>query len=415
MKVEIITIGDEILIGQVVDTNSAYMATELNKTGADIVRITTVGDNRSDMLQAIDAAFERADIVLLTGGIGPTKDDITKQVLCEYFNSRLVFDEAVIENIRAIFANRSLQLNELTENQAWVPDNCQVIMNKVGTAPCCWFEKEGRILVSMPGVPSEMKWLMVNELLPRIERIIHGGWSILHHTCLVKNYSESALAEKLAGFENSLPADFKLAYLPQPGIVRLRLTAKSDDASGIERESSRLVSELHSILGNDIFSDEDLPLASVIGKLLLEKNLTMATAESCTGGTIASMITAVPGSSAYFNGGVVSYSNEVKVAVLHVSNEDLQLHGAVSEPVVRSMAEGAARVCMADCSVATSGIAGPGGGSTEKPVGTVWIAAKYKEKLKSRLFTFGKNREYNISRAANAALLMLVELLKEEG
>ncbi|MEG1615653.1 MAG: CinA family nicotinamide mononucleotide deamidase-related protein [Bacteroidales bacterium] len=414
MKIEIITIGDEILIGQIVDTNSAWMATEINKLGWEVIRITTIGDTREEIIQAFDDALGRADVVLVTGGTGPTKDDVTKNVLCEYFGGTLIFDPAILENVKGIFAQRSLRLNALTESQAWVPDNCEVIMNKVGTAPCTWFERNGKVLVSMAGVPAEMKWLMSNGVLPKLEERFHDGSAVLHHTFMVKNYSESALAEYLSGYEADLPAEFKLAYLPQPGVLRLRLTGRNSDKGKLEHQMQVLVAQMHARLGKDLFSDEDLPLPEIIGKLLLQKGVTLATAESCTGGAIAAMITAIPGSSAYFKGGVVSYANEVKNEVLGVDRVDIERSGAVSETVVRQMAAGAARVCKADCAVATSGVAGPDGGSVEKPVGTVWIAAKYKDEVVSRLFTFGKSRSYNITRASNAALLLLLELLVDE-
>lgn len=412
MKVEVITIGDEILIGQIVDTNSAWMATQLNQLGWEVVHIASVADTREAIAAAFDAAFDRADVVLVTGGTGPTKDDVTKHVLCDYFGGSLIFREDILENIKGIFAQRALKLNELTETQAWVPDNAEVIMNKVGTAPCTWFERDGKVLVSMAGVPSEMKWLMTNGVLPKLEERFNDGSAVLHHTFLVKNYSESALAEYLATFESELPASFKLAYLPQPGIVRLRLTGRNHDAQRLEVQMEAAVQQLRELVGSDIFSEEDLPLAVLVGKRLQEKGLWFATAESCTGGTIAQMITAIAGSSAYFKGGVVSYANEVKQQVLGVDKEALDTLGAVSEPVVRQMAEGAARVCGADCAVATSGIAGPGGGTPDKPVGTVWIAATYKGETVSRLYTFGKLREYNINKAANTALLMLLEVIK---
>ncbi|MEG0994072.1 MAG: CinA family nicotinamide mononucleotide deamidase-related protein [Bacteroidales bacterium] len=414
MKIEIITIGDEILIGQIIDTNSAWMARQINQLGWEVVRIVTVADDKEAITDAFDTAFKRADIVLVTGGTGPTKDDVTKNVLCEYFKGTLVFREDILDNIREIFSKRSLQLNELTETQAWVPDNARVIMNKVGTAPCTWFEKEGKVLVSMAGVPAEMKWLMTNGILPALEARFNDGSAVLHHTFMVKNYTESALAESLASFEQSLPADFKLAYLPQPAIVRLRLTGRNRDFSLLERQMNLLAKELREILGKDIFSEEDIPLAVLIGNTLKERDLTMSTAESCTGGTIAQMITAIPGSSAYFNGGIVSYANEVKINVLGVSEADLKKEGAVSEPVVRQMVNGACRICLTDCAVATSGIAGPDGGTPDKPVGTIWIAAKYGDKIISRLYSFGKIREYNINKAANTALLMLLELIGEE-
>lgn len=413
MKIEIITIGDEILIGQIVDTNSAWMGVQLNQEGWEVVQITTIADRREDTIHAFDAAFQRADVVLVTGGTGPTKDDLTKDVLCEYFGGKKIFRQDILDNIEEIFARRGLKLNESTKTQAWVPDNATVIMNRVGTAPCTWFEKEGKVLVSMAGVPSEMKWLMSNEVIGRLHDRFNDGSAALHHSFLVKNYSESALSEKLASFEASLPKTFKLAYLPQSGIVRLRLTGRNHDKQVLEQDMLRASESLRTILGKDIYTEEDVPLPVLIGNKLKAKRLTMATAESCTGGTIAQMITSIPGCSAYFKGGVVSYANNVKNGVLGVDQQILDTVGAVSEPVVRQMAEGAARICQADCSVATSGIAGPDGGTPEKPVGTVWIAAHCCGKTISRLYHFGSLREYNIQKASNSALLMLLELIEE--
>ncbi|MEG1586302.1 MAG: CinA family nicotinamide mononucleotide deamidase-related protein [Bacteroidales bacterium] len=413
MRIEIITIGDEILIGQIVDTNSAWMATQVNQLGWEVVHIATVADKREDIIAAFDAAFSRADIILVTGGTGPTKDDVTKHVLCEYFNSDLIFNADILENIREIFSKRSLKLNDLTETQAWVPDKAEVIMNKVGTAPCTWFEKDGKVLVSMAGVPSEMKWLMTNGILPRLEVRFNDGAAVVHHTFLVKNYTESALAEHLMEFESMLPDDFKLAYLPQPAIVRLRLTGRNHDKAQLNEQMVTLINHLRLLLGKDIYSEQDLPLAVLIGNALKAKNLSLATAESCTGGTIAQMITAIAGSSAYFKGGVVSYANEVKMSVLGVEEQVLAAHGAVSEVVVCQMAAGVARICNTDCSVATSGIAGPDGGTVDKPVGTIWIAAKYQDTIIARLYSFGKLREYNIQKASNTALLMLLELIEK--
>lgn len=414
MKIEIITIGDEILIGQVVDTNSAWMGTQLNQQGWEVVRITTIADKKEDIWQAFDDAFQRADVILVTGGTGPTKDDVTKQVLCEYFGGELIFRSDILENIKEIFSRRSLKLNKLTETQAWVPNNAEVIMNRVGTAPCTWFEKQGKILVSMAGVPAEMKWVMNNGVIDRLSQRFNDGSAVLHHTFLVKNYTESALAECLVSFEEQLPSSFQLAYLPQPAIVRLRLTGRNHNSEVLTKQMDAYARQLRSILGKDIYSEEDLPLPELVGNLLLEKGVYMATAESCTGGTIAQMMTAIPGSSAYFKGGIVSYANEVKQHLLGVDAQVLESQGAVSEPVVRQMAEGATHACNTACAVATSGIAGPSGGTLEKPVGTVWIAAKYNERVITRCYSFGKIRDYNIAKASNTALLMLLELLVAE-
>lgn len=414
MNVEIITIGDELLIGQVVDTNSAWMGQQLGDEGFRVVWRTSVGDEEQDMLDAFDAALKRAQIVLVTGGIGPTKDDITKNTLCKYFGCGMHFSDEVFATIQQIYCRSGRQMNELTRNQALVPDACTVIQNQSGTAPCTWFERDGKVLVSMPGVPSEMKWLMANEVLPRLKAHFRQDMFIRHRTCWVSGYPESVLAIKLAPFEEQLPTFVKLAYLPQPGLIRLRLSAYAESSGQAERAIAEQTDKLHAILAGNILADEDKAIEIQIGELLRTEQLTMGTAESCTGGRIANMITLVPGSSDYFAGGVVSYSNEVKQHVLGVSEESLRQHGAVSREVVEQMALGAVRVLGCDCAVATSGIAGPGGGTPDKPVGTVWIAAALGERVISECYRFGTVRDQNIQRSANMALLMLLHLLQEK-
>ncbi len=411
MNVQIITIGDELLIGQVVDTNSAWMGQQLEKEGFRVIWRTAVGDVEEDMLEVIDAAMHRVQIVLLTGGIGPTKDDITKRTLCKYFDCGMHFSEEVYENILQLFNKSGRVMNELTRNQAMVPDKCTVIQNKAGTAPCTWFEQDGTILISMPGVPYEMMLLMTNEIIPRLKQRFHRDIFIRHKTTWVSGYGESALAIKLSRFEDELPPFIKLAYLPQPGLIRLRLSAYTKDERKAEQAIKEQNEKLHILLSGNIIAEEDKPLEELIGEALLKKGLTLGTAESCTGGRIASMITSVPGSSRYFAGSVVSYSNEVKHQVLGVSNESLSQYGAVSQQVVEQMASGALRVLGCDCSVATSGIAGPDGGTPEKPVGTVWIAAACKNKIVSECYHFSTIREMNITRASNMSLLMLLKLL----
>lgn len=410
MKIEIITIGDEILIGQIVDTNSAWMGTRINEFGWEVVRITTIADKKEDIVAAFDAALDRADVVLVTGGTGPTKDDLTKDVLLEYFGgSKLVFHPEIIDNIKGIFASRSLNLNPLTETQAWIPDNSSYIMNKVGTAPCIYYNVDGKYLFSMAGVPFEMKWIMDNGVLPMLDREYNNGEAALHQHLLVRGYSESALAEYVADIESALPTGFKLAFLPHPGVVKLRITARGNDIDAMASLMDGITESFRCRLGSAIFSDSDISIGEIAGQKLREHGLSFSCAESCTGGTIAHMITSVAGSSDYFKGGVVSYSNEMKHNVLGVSSESLDNYGAVSEAVVREMVEGVCRICNTDCGVATSGIAGPGGGSEDKPVGTVWVAVKVKEKIVTKLFRLGKLREYNMQKAANEALLMLLD------
>lgn len=412
MNVEIITIGDELLIGQVVDTNSAWIGQALGNEGFRVVWRTTVGDNEQDMLDAFDAAMNRAQIVLVTGGIGPTKDDITKQTLCKYFHTRLRFSQEVYENIETIFSRGGRVMNELTRNQALVPEDCTVIQNTAGTAPVTWFERNGKILVSMPGVPYEMKWIMSNEIIPRLKKKFLQDVYIKHHTCWVKSHTESLLAIKLTEFEEALPEYIKLAYLPQPGIIRLRLSAYCDTESEALRIITEQALKLREILGENIIVEEDKPVHEMIGELLIKMNLTLGTAESCTGGRIAAQLTSIPGSSAYFVGSIVCYANRVKEQLLGVSPLDLSEKGAVSKEVVEQMAKGTLLTLGCDCSVATSGIAGPSGGTPEKPVGTVWIAAACRDKVRSELFHFGTNREQNMLRASNMALLMLLDMLQ---
>ncbi len=410
-SVEIITIGDEILIGQIVDTNSAWMAVELNKAGFHIAQITSVHDDALHITEALDNALVRADIVLFTGGIGPTKDDITKQTLCKYFDTKLVFNEDVHRNIEQLLRNRQRAMNELTALQAMVPENCTVIQNPVGTAPVTWFEKDGKVIVSMPGVPNEMKNAMATEIIPRLQKKFETP-AIVHKNVLVKGYPESALALKIADWENSLPDYLHLAYLPNYGLVKLRLSGSSDDELSLEFEMNQYISTLAQLLGEAVVAFEDLPLEVLAGRVLLGKKLTLATAESCSGGNIAHKITEVPGSSAYYKGSIVAYSNEIKEIVLRVSHDILEDNGAVSAAVVEEMAKGARQLLHTDIAIATSGVAGPDGGTPEKPVGTVWIGISTPTGTTSRLFQFGANRIQNIERTTQSAFLFLVEILQ---
>ncbi len=412
MQIEIITIGDEILIGQIVDTNSAFMAQELNKVGFQVNEITAISDNETHISQTIQEVLKRTDVLLITGGLGPTKDDITKQTLCKLFNTELIFSDEVLHTIEARFAHLTIAMNELTRNQAYVPKDCTVIQNQAGTAPIMWFEREGKIIISMPGVPSEMEWAMVNEIIPRLQKRFDTP-TLLHKTLLVTDFPESLLAMTIEDWENSLPKFIKLAYLPSFGLVKLRLSGINGSKAELETVMNSKIAELRKILGSSIFAEEDLPLEVVIGNLLKEKGLTLSTAESCTGGNIARLITSVPGSSAYFKGSVVAYSNEVKEHVLGVSDENLLQYGAVSQAVVEEMAQGVMNITGSDVAVATSGIAGPDGGTMEKPVGTVWIAVCTKDKCISRKFQFGNGRDRNIARASLSAFTMIRELVSE--
>lgn len=410
MFAELITIGDELLIGQVVDTNSAWMGRELNNIGIEVLRIVSVRDREEEILEAIDNAMKRVNIVLVTGGLGPTKDDITKQTLCKYFNTELIFSEEVFENVKRVLAGK-IPMNKLNKGQAMVPKNCTVINNPVGSASVSWFERDGKVLVSMPGVPQEMTTVMAESVLPKLHERFQTD-VIMHQTFLVQHHPESVLAEKLEAWEVALPDCIKLAYLPKLGIIRMRLTGRGHDRKEVETLLNREKAKLETILGEDIFSEEDTPLEVIIGELLKKRKLTVSTAESCTGGSIAERLTSIAGSSEYFKGSIVAYSNEVKKDLLYVSSETLEKYGAVSEETVIEMVKGAMKALKTDCAVATSGIAGPGGGTPEKPVGTVWIAAGYKNEIRTYKQETNRGRAMNIERAGNNALLMLRDLLK---
>ena len=413
MNVEIIVIGDELLIGQVTDTNSSWIARNLNKIGWEVMEITTVRDRRAEIISAIRQSFDRVDVVLMTGGLGPTKDDITKQTLCEYFGGKLIFDAEVQKNNDLFFERRGLQMNDSTRTQAMVPDSCTVIQNPVGTAPIMWFEKDGKVLVSMPGVPAEMQRAMTAEVLPRLRKRYPDHTAILHKTCLVKDFSESALSEFLSDFEAGLPASIKLAYLPVPGVIRLRLTARGENEEILSRQLDDSFSRLEDLLGKHIFCHRDATMAEALGLLLSYKGLTIATAESCTGGNIAHEITLIPGSSAYYKGSVVSYANEVKVQVLDVDPSTIEKHGVVSCEVVEQMAKGVRRLLKTDCAIATSGIAGPDGAVPGKPVGTVCIAVAVGDRIVSRKYCFENSRAININRVTHTALLQMISVLSE--
>ncbi|ERI86131.1 competence/damage-inducible protein CinA domain protein [Bacteroides pyogenes F0041] len=410
MFAEIITIGDELLIGQVVDTNSAWMGQELNKIGIEVLRIVSIRDREDEIMEAIDTAFSKVNIVLVTGGLGPTKDDITKQTLCKYFHTELVFNEEVFQNIKRVLAGK-IPLNALNKSQAMVPKECTVINNPVGSASVSWFEKDGKVLVSMPGVPQEMNAVMKESVLPKLHERFHTD-VIIHRTFLVQNNPESVLAEKLDAWESALPECVKLAYLPKLGVIRLRLTARGKNRTELEKTLDTESAKLKSILDNDIFSEEDIPLEIIVGDLLRKNNLTVSTAESCTGGSIAARISSVPGCSDYFRGSIVAYSNDIKNMLLGVSAETLKKHGAVSEETVTEMVKGAMKAMKTDCAVATSGIAGPGGGTPEKPVGTIWIAVGYKNEIRTYRQETNRGRSMNMERAGNNALLMLRDMLK---
>ncbi len=407
----IITIGDELLIGQTIDTNSAWMAQELNKIGVWVHRRVAIGDVWKDIWQSLDEESKLSDIILITGGLGPTADDITKPLLCQYFGGKMVVNEQALHNVRTIFEKLKRPLIERNLKQAEVPDVCTVLQNKRGTAPGMWFEKEGKVYVSMPGVPNEMKGMMTHDVLPRLQQ----KWNLLpivHRTLMTAGIGESFLAERIQEFESSLPGNIKLAYLPNYGLVKLRLSAKGNDAKTIA-ELEALFDMLKQQTADVMVTDEDIPLQEMIGRLLRKHGKTMGTAESCTGGYISHTITSCRGSSEYFKGSVVSYDNAVKENLLDVSHQTLQQSGAVSEETVIQMVRGALDALRVDYVVATSGIMGPDGGTTDKPVGTVWIAVGNKEKVRTHQFHFRFDRLRNIEMTAQNGLNMLRKLILE--
>jgi len=403
---EIITIGDELLIGQTVDTNSAWMGMQLSMRGIRVNRITSVSDRREEIISALDEALKRAPIVLITGGLGPTSDDITKQTLAEYFGTGLVMNQEVLAEVTERITRRNLEMNENNRRQALVPESCRVLANHAGTAPGMLFEKEGKIIVSMPGVPSEMKHIMQEHVLPMVSARA-GGRTIIHRNIMTYGTFEAKLAERLEGFEKELPAIVKLAYLPAHGVIKLRLTCTGDDAVQVHATVDEQVRKLYGIIPDVIYGEDEVTLEETVGKLLLDNNMTVSTAESCTGGRIASMITSVPGSSAWFRGSVVAYDNSIKTGVLGVDPAIISRHGAVSEETVRAMAAGMRKLAATDYTVAVTGIAGPTGGTPEKPVGTVWIAVASARGIVAEKHRFADDRQVNILRSASTALNLL--------
>lgn len=413
MKAEIITIGDEILIGQIVDTNSAWMGQQLNLLGIEIYQVTSVHDDQSHILKAIDEAGRNADLVLITGGLGPTKDDITKKCLCEYFETELVFHSEVFEHVKFLLSSRNVIINQLNRDQALLPVDCTVLHNPVGTASGMWFEKSGTIFISMPGVPFEMEAIMTEEVFPRL-KLLRKLRAIVHKTVLTIGIPESMLAERIEAWEDALPEYIKLAYLPNPMMVRLRLSGYGTDELVLKTEIDKQVKGLLNLIPEAVFGYDNDNLGIVLGRMLVSSGKTMATAESCTGGSIAQLITSNPGSSAYFKGGVVAYSNEIKNKLLGVPDKIIEEYGAVSQEVAELMAVGARENLGTDYAVATTGIAGPDGGSDEKPVGTVWIAVAGANGVSSKKYVFKHNRERNIIRSTHTALNMLRIFIQTE-
>jgi len=414
IKASIITIGDELLVGQVIDTNSAWMSQQLNKAGVWVHRRIAVGDVWDDIWNTLDDEKEAADVILITGGLGPTADDITKPLLCKYFGGKMVMHEETLAHITYLFEHvfkRPMPLLERNRKQAEVPDVCTVLRNGVGTAPGMLFEKENKIFVSMPGVPYEMKHIMQVHVLPLLKNRFDLA-HIEHRTLMTMGIGESFLAERIKDFEEALPSNIKLAYLPNFGMVRLRLTARGTREE-VQQELDELFEALKARLTDVIVIDEDISFEVLLGRLLKETNKTVSTAESCTGGYIAHLITSIPGSSVYFKGSVVSYDNSVKKNVLNVTEETLTTVGAVSEDTVKQMIAGVLNVMRTDYAVAVSGIMGPDGGTEEKPVGTVWVAVGNNKSTVTRKFHFRFDREKNIQITAMNALYLLCTFIRE--
>jgi len=406
IRAEIITIGDEILIGQIVDTNSAWMGKQLSDIGIQVFQITSISDNKEHILNALKEASQRAEIVLITGGLGPTKDDVTKVSLAQYFNSSLIFNESVYGDVEKVFNKFGREVSLVNRKQAEVVANCTPLQNQVGTAPGMWFDEGGVVYVSMPGVPYEMKFLMTAHVLPRLKEKFVTPF-ILHRSILTQGIGESNLAEKISDFEDALPSHIKLAYLPAPGMVRLRLSATGVHEDVIRAEMETLLEKLETYISEFRFGFDEDSMADVLGKLLIEKKLSLSTAESCTGGFIAHQLTSVAGSSAWYMGSTVTYSYKSKTEILGIDEKMMIEHGAVSEEVVLAMAENVRKLMKTDCAVATSGIAGPGGGTPDKPVGTVWIAVALPGKVFAKKVLLGDNRLKTIQVASETALNML--------
>lgn len=413
MLAEIITIGDEILIGQIVDTNSSWMAVKLNEIGIQVKQVTTVADHRADIIVALTLASGRADLVLVTGGLGPTKDDVTKQALCTYFECGLRRDQHVLDHVEGIFNRSNRPMLEINKQQADVLDKADVLFNAVGTAPGMWVAHKNKNYVLLPGVPFEMKYLMQHAVLPKLQ-FFEDRQPIWHHSVLTAGIGESFLAEKISHIESSLPANIHLAYLPKAGTVRLRLTAVGPDLKVLQQKTTYYARQIQEAIGPHFLADKDVGIAEIVIEELKKRKATLGAAESCTGGHISHLITSIPGSSEVFMGGAVTYSNFSKMEMLGVKKETLSAFGAVSEQVVAEMAEGMRKVLNCTYGIAVSGVAGPGGGSEDKPVGYVWIAVAGEARTHCQLYRFGQDRQINIERASAAALYELLVRMKAD-
>lgn len=414
MNAEIITIGDEILIGQIIDTNSAFLGKQFNKIGVEVVQITSIQDEKQAIIKALKDAEQRADIILTTGGLGPTKDDLTKHTLCEYFNDELVLNQKTLEHVEDIFDKYvNHPILEANRSQAYLPSKCLALKNKYGTAPGMWFESGEKVFVSMPGVPFEMKAIMSHEVIPRLKDRYNRPF-IIHKTVLTYGLGESAIAERIEDWANHLPEFIKLAYLPSLGRVRLRLSARGDDENQLQNGINQEIEKLHDIIGDIIkgYEDEN-SIEENIASSLTKKQLTLATAESCTGGRLASKFTEIPGASAYFKGSIVSYATSAKHDVLDIPIDFIQKYSVVSAEITKEMAKRVQNMFNTDIAIATTGNAGPTKGDSEAEIGTVFIAIAYKSEVLVEKFNFGNHRERVTQKAVNKALEMLFELLKK--
>ncbi|PDH49214.1 MAG: competence/damage-inducible protein A [Bacteroidetes bacterium MED-G20] len=414
MKCEVISIGDELLIGQTINTNASWIGEQLNNFGFTIAHGAIISDNKNDIILALNNASNRSDIIIITGGLGPTNDDITKHTLTEYFNTSLERNKDIEKNIVAYFKSVNRPILKSNLDQALLPLSCEVLSNSRGTASGMWFEKDNIIYISLPGVPYEMKGIMQEHVFPKLLTKMGGETVVVNKTIRTHGMGESFLAEIIKSWEDKLEINnIKLAYLPSPGIVKLRLSVIGLDKLILERKLKETIDELKALIPDQIYGYGNATMEGVVGKLLKERNLTIATAESCTGGSVAKMLTSISGSSSYFNGAIVSYNNQSKVDLLNVDFKDIDDYGAVSQQVVEQMAEGVRNKFHTDYGISTSGIAGPSGGTKEKPVGTVWIAVASKNRIVSKKIKLGYNRERNMHVSSISVLnLLRLELLK---
>lgn len=413
MKISIINIGDELLIGQVVNTNASTMSKMLIAAGMDVNEVVTIADDASAIRTSLERCLANSQAVLITGGLGPTKDDITKKTLCDFFGSELYENQEALANVKRIFDSRGYELTEINRQQAWVPRCCTMINNILGTAPCMWFEHGDKVIVSLPGVPFEMVNLMETEIVPRLRKHFHCDF-IINKNILVQGIGESFLSDLIEPWELALPKSIRLAYLPQAGMVKLRLTARGNDEAVLQQQISNAVTSLYPIAGRYIVGEDLETLADLVAHTLSSKGKTLSSAESCTGGAIAAKLTALPGASNYFKGSVIAYCNEVKEAVLGVSHNTLSKFGAVSEETVKEMVLGVRKRMNTDYAIATTGVAGPAGGTPETPVGTVWIGIATPRQVIAKKMKYGDRRAQTIERACNEAFSTLIHLANEE-